>query len=135
MNIKKQLNSKVGPDYTFMGQNSAAQAGISGGGPAHSSPGQGWAGTAPPGWVGMLSPRLGRLPPPGWAGFLPSAGQASFIPDGPPVRPPRLGLRASDPAGPLIPPAPRWANLSTAPGWAGSGGSGLAGILLQAALY
>jgi hypothetical protein len=103
-------------------------------GPVSSSPA--WAGGEPISAVGrqVLLTRLGfpapsvqAVPTP----VIPGVGRCSASPAGPVGR--------QTPAGPasLAPsrPAPRWACHFTMPGWAGSGGSGLAGILLQATFY
>jgi hypothetical protein len=116
----------------------------------------------PPGWASRPAPPIGSRPAsqPGWAGIPPPARPAFRPRLGRFLLRPRLGLprfapvgrflgwpgtwfpgwasysgRAGSPSRPSILPAtPRWAGLSSAPDWAGSGGSGLAGIHLQAAI-
>jgi hypothetical protein len=78
-------------------------------------PPPGWAASALPGWARTCAPAGPACLFSGWA-FL-----AARAPVGPTIR---LGCP--------FPSAPRLGRLLPTPGWAGSGGSGLAGILLQA---
>jgi hypothetical protein len=86
----------------------------------------GFPGWAPPAGSPGRLPRLGRglASRPGWAAGL-------LAPAGPLLLRPRLGQDERPPAGPDLPPG---RHLLPCPGWAGSGGSGLAGIFLQAAI-
>jgi hypothetical protein len=129
------------------------QAGIKSGWAGPICPAQ--AGRPPPGWAGALSSGWAEPAEPGWALAAPRPGTAPRLglPAGSPHVPrrpcapfaSRLGRQAgypgwaARPAAPaglpaapaMLPPAGR--HLPLRPGWAGSGGSGLAGNPLQAA--
>jgi hypothetical protein len=132
-NIKKQVNSKVGPDYISLGRNITSLAGTLKPRPDYHYPGRGKASKPAgpafiipagpeslcPGWPSVPSARVGRLSVPagllplrpGWAGSLrrwlgQRAGRASLLLPrlGRPA--PRLGRRSpSARAGIPAPPA------------------------------
>jgi hypothetical protein len=145
---QKQLNSKLGPDYTLPGRNITSRADTLKHMPDYHYPGRGKAckptgpallipagpGSLHPGWPSVpVSPAGPGQRPPGWAGIRTSRLGRSDS---------RLGHLASGPGLLLrvgIPPAGRdstsgpglllrRAVFCAAPGWAGSGGSGLAEI-------